>query len=70
MVPAGVVVNSHFLHADSFNDQVINLAGTVTFEQDIIAVIFRDGTLHASEQAGVGLTAAGNFTARTPRPRA
>ena len=70
VVPAGVVVDSHFLHADSISNAVIHLEGTVTFEQDIIAVIFRDGTLHASEAAGVGLKAAGTtYGTQHAKPR-
>jgi uncharacterized repeat protein (TIGR01451 family) len=51
-IPAGTVVDSHFLHADNVGKAKVRLQGSVTFDADIIGVIITDNNLDASDRLG------------------
>ena len=46
-IPTGTVVNSHFIHRDSLGDD--SVVGTVTFDGDILGVIFTPPGLDATD---------------------
>ncbi len=51
-IPAGTIIDSHFLHADNVGAAKIRLVGSVTFDADIIGVIVQDGSLDKSDWVG------------------
>jgi hypothetical protein len=53
-IPAGTVVNSHFVHADKVGEGGggVNLEGTVTFDTDIVGIALVGATLDASDFLG------------------
>jgi len=52
VIPAGVKVNSHYVHSDQEGLSGPDLNGSVTFENMILGVIVNDGNLHASDTLG------------------
>lgn len=55
-IPAGTIVDSHFLHADTVGKAKVRLQGSVTFDADIIGVIVTDGSLDKSDRLGASAT--------------
>jgi hypothetical protein len=51
-IPAGTSVDSHLLHADNIGRAAVRLAGSVTFDADIIGVIVLDRSLDRSDYLG------------------
>lgn len=67
-IPAGTVVNSHFIHFDNVGTTTgVRLTGTITFDGPILGVITQDSTLWASDYLGhaeVTYPASGSFLYR------
>jgi hypothetical protein len=53
VIPAGAVIDSYLLHADVTGEPAVGpkLTGTVSFDQEILGVIFTSGTLVGSDVA-------------------
>lgn len=52
LIPAGSRVNSHFVHGDKIGNDTatsVNLSGTITFDRDVLAVIFSRPNLNPSD---------------------
>ncbi|MHC4415805.1 MAG: hypothetical protein ACYS0G_11020 [Planctomycetota bacterium] len=48
-IPAGTLVNAHILHLDPIGSNVVELTGSLTFDQDILGLIVLDASLDASD---------------------
>jgi hypothetical protein len=58
-IPAGTMVDSHFLHHDPVNPTGPDRSGCISFDSDILGLIAQDNQLDSSETAGHDLQAAG-----------